>query len=86
MNQSSDVVFDVRTVTRSKASIGLVVTRVLPFKVEFINILSALCLDQLGDEIELLAKANNAFLKDAHFQWTPHLERGDDCDRIEKYI
>ena len=46
----------------------------LPLQVKIIDILCIFGLDELGNELELLAESQDGLLEDGHLSWCPFLE------------
>lgn len=59
------------------AAIRLEVTCRFPLQVKLIDVLRVFCLDQLSNELELLAESKDSLLEDRHFPWCPFLEDTD---------
>jgi hypothetical protein len=68
------------------AAIGLEVACRFPLQIKFIDVFCVFCLDQLSNELELLAKAKDCLLEDRHFPWSPFFKDEDGGDWIDEDI
>lgn len=83
----SDVVFDVAAVVgRGVAAVRLEVACGFPLQVKFIDILRVLGLDELSDELELLAEPEDGLLEDGHFPRRPFLEDAGGSDWVDEDV